>query len=437
VSQAKNTLKKIASGDAYRNLETAIKEVNPQAIFTSYMEIAKQLEEADKEILEKIQTLPRANKDLDLQKFRSAFAARSQTMLPQWHWVDAELKKQKIMEGKVFGFGTKGDPLARTLDGKVVVVKGTTLKEGDKVRFKVVGEGGKIDFGRVFELTPDTFYLMLTQEAREKIQKSFDILKENIDTNTKGTAQMQLPDLSQTLRELEDIKEMAPRVGEEEKQRTIGRVLFFRRKLFKASIAKLVFEFLAQREEKEIADSCQRDQQKIGRALSAPGLFRYQSYESLRREFLAGDKPRGYQDILDKMENNLTSMDAALKLMDFKVKIEEDYPMTRRYFERIDRLFEKISVKAEQVAATLAEGNICDMSEIQAAIETSFSVEALGAEFRSAFRNATEYFNARAALCELRAGLGNSDSKLAEAAIEPYLRAVMDVAFRARVEQRS
>ncbi len=437
MSQAKNTLKKIASSEEYRNLEAAIKELNAQAIFSSYVSISGLLEEAEKEILENIQKLPRRNKDLDLQQFRSAFAARTLTMLPGWHWVDAELKRQKIMEGKVFGLGTKGDPLVKTQEGKVVVVSGATLKEGDKVRFKVITEGPKISFGRVVELTPETFYLILTEDIREGIRNSLSTLGERINTHAQSTAENKLAELSQLLQELEGVRENAAKLGETERAAITSRVQFYRNRLLKTSLGKFVLDFLTRREEKEITDYCQGDQQQIAKALSSPGLFRYQAHVSVKAALLAGDKPKGYGETVNELEKNLNSMDAALQLMDFKAKIDGIYPMAKSYLERIDRLFGRISVKAEQLVASLAEGKAHDASEIQAAIEEAFSPAALATEIRGVFRSLGEFFELREALTEMRGMLGDAESKSNEAILEPYLRGIVASAFEANAVKKN
>src|SRR4030042_34854 len=152
MSQTVKTLKKIASSEEYKALEAGVKELNPEAIAEAYNKISAIVEEAEKPILEQIQKLNRQNKDLDLQNFRSAFASRSKSVLPQWHWVNEQLLKQKVMEGRVIGKGTRGDPLVRSPEGRIVVIRdGPNLKEGDKVRFRVTSEGQKIDFGVIFE----------------------------------------------------------------------------------------------------------------------------------------------------------------------------------------------------------------------------------------------------------------------------------------------
>jgi hypothetical protein len=431
MSQTVKTLKKIATSEEYQALEAAIKQVDPEAIFNSYKRISEILEESEKEILDKIQQLPRHNKDLDWQRFRLALTARSQTILPHWHWLNEQLKKQKIMEGKVAGFGSKGDPLAKTPEGRIIVVRGATLKEGDRVRFKVVAEGEKLDFGRVLELSPDTFYFILTQDTRERVMNTLNSIRDRIDSYRRGEMESTLSELSQVLSELKDVSELATKLRGQEKERILARIQADRTRLLKASVIKLVFDFIAKREEREIIDPSQGNQEQIARALSAPGLFRHQAHLSLKAELLSGDKPKGYPEIVDQLENNLDSMETALQLMDFKTKIEGVYPLAKRYLERMDLFFERLNRKATDLAFTLGR-NISDMPQIQSSIEVAFSLEALGAELRRAFRSPGEFFNQRGAVNELRLKLGNTEASRAEAAIEPYLHRIVSLTFSMR-----
>ncbi|MBM2825715.1 MAG: hypothetical protein HW402_1379 [Dehalococcoidales bacterium] len=429
MSQATRTLKKIASSEEYRALDAAIREFDPETIFRAYTQLFGLLAEAEKEILERIDKLPRHNKDLDRQQFLAAFAAHSQATLPQWHWVDSEIKKQKVMEGEVFAFGSKGDPLVRTAEGRVVAVRGATVKEGDKLKFKVLSEGAKIDFGRVFELTPETLYAILTQGAREKILNSLDSLQERIESYSPDMSENVLADLGSLLKELEDVREFLAKLRGEEKERIMARIVAYRRRLLKASILKLVFEYLSQREITEIEDSCQRDRQQVARALSAPGLFCYQAHLSLKAELVGDDKPKGYSEIVDKLEKSMDTMQTALQLLDFRTRVEQVYPVARRYCERVDVLFDRLTRKAIEVAYHLAEGNVWEVKQIQSTIEEAFSNQVLGAELRQIFRSPGEFFDWRRALGELRTAMGNAESKTMEAALEPYLRQVINGAF--------
>ena len=427
MSQTSKLLKRIASSEEYRALEAAVKSIDPQAVFNSYTQISKLMEEAEVEVLEKMNNLPRRDKEPDLQKFRSAFDSRSRTMLPQWYGIEAEFKKRKIMSGKVSGMGSKGDPLVKTPEGRVVVITGATLKEGEKVRFIVVSEGEKIDFGRVFELTPDTFYSILTQDKRDEVRNSLSSIRVKVDGYLRKRGENQASELSQLLKELEDFREFASQLTGEEKERNLAWVATQRKRLLRVSMAKLVFDFLSKQEEKEIEKLCQGDQQQIAKAMSAPGLLRYQAHLALKTQLLAGEKPKGYSEIVDKLQQDMGSMDSALKLIDFEAKIDEVYPAARRYLERVDRFFQRLAQKANQIADSLSESK---EYEIQHVIEEAFSGQVLSAELREVFRKPDEFFSLRRALAELRAKLGETESIPAEAALEPYLRQTLNVALR-------
>jgi hypothetical protein len=295
----------------------------------------------------------------------------------------------------------------------------------------VVAEGEKIDFGRVFELNPDTFYFILTQDTRERIANTLSSIRERIDSYLRGEVETMSSELSQLLLELKDIGELATKLRGEEKERMLTRIQSDRTRLLKAAIVKLVFDFIAKQEERQIGDSCQGNKEIITLALSAPGLFRQQAHLSLKAELLSGDKPKGYSEIVDQLEKNLDSMETAVQLMDFKTKIEGAYPLAKRYLERMDLFFERLNRKASDLAFTLG-GNISDMPQIQSSIEIAFSLEALGAELRKAFRSPDEFFNLRGAMIELRFKLGNTEASRVEVAIQPYLRRIMSFAFNKR-----
>ena len=432
MSQAKKTLNKIASSEEYKALVAAIEQGDYETIFNSYVQISGLLEESEREIEEKIRGLPRRNRDEDRVKFQSAFTIRAQTTLPQWHWLDSELKKQGITEGEVIGFGGKGDPLARTKEGRVVVIRGAELKEGEKARFQVVAEGEKVDFGRVFEFSPDFFYFMLSRETRERVRNSLSSIREYLDNQPVGVDEDGLTQLSEILKEIEGVRELAPQLREEERDRIIGRVVAYRGRLLRDSGVKMAFEFFSREEERAIGEACQGDEKKKASALSAPGLFRYQAYQALKAELFAGEELKEYGEIVDKMEKALDSMNSALELMDFQAGIKGAHPSAKRYFEKMDRLFERLSRRARQVALAVAEDRICDKQDILSAIEQAFSFEALCSELRRVFRSPDEFFALRGALLELRAKLGDADGISAEAALKPYLRCVTALAFENR-----
>ena len=123
----------------------------------------------------------------------------------------------------------------------------------------------------------------------------------------------------------------------------------------------------------------------------------------------------------------MDSMDSALKLMDFEAKIDEVYPAARKYLERMDRFFQMLTQKANQLADNLSESS---EYEIQRIIEGAFSEQVLSAELNQVFRSPDEFFSLRRALAELRARLDETESITAEAALEPYLRKTISVAIK-------
>jgi hypothetical protein len=429
MSQASKTLKKIAAGEAYQSLETAIKEGDYAAVFTAYTQVAELLKEAEKEIGETIQNLPRQNREEDYQRFRSAFVLRSQTALPLWYWINSELEKQKVADGEVFALGEKGDPLVRTPGGKVVVIQGATLEKGDRVRFRVITEGAKISFGRVFALNEDAFYFVLSQETRDQIRHSLNALKDRIDQYFRSGDDDGLNELGEIMAGLEVVNQLAAKLKADEGESVIARVRTYRKRLMDACLARLVSRFLSDWEEKQVATSGDGDHQQLALALSAPGIFRSQAYETLKKEFLTPEKPRGYQEAIERMEQDLNSMDCALKLLDFEKRIDEAYPAAKTYLGRMDRLFRGLSQKAQQVTAEVGSREICDVAEIRSAIASAFSDDNLYRELRGAFRSAAEFFTLRRALVELQTRLGNDESVQKEAAIKPYLSRVITAAF--------
>jgi len=122
-------------------------------------------------------------------------------------------------------------------------------------------------------------------------------------------------------------------------------------------------------------------------------------------------------------------MNSALEFLDFKAEIDKLYPTAKKYLQRMDQLFQRLSQKARQVAFELGEDKLSDMSDIRSAIEDAFSGKALHSELRRAFRNPEEFFSLRVAFGELRAKLGDMENSEAETAIKPYLSQIIASAF--------
>jgi hypothetical protein len=215
----------------------------------------------------------------------------------------------------------------------------------------------------------------------------------------------------------------------EERESVIARVRNYRQRLMDARLARIVSRFLSDWEEKQVAAAGDGDHEQLTLALSAPGIFRSQAYETLRKEILGQEKPRGYQETVDRLGKNMNSMDCALELLDFEKRIDEVYPAAKTYLGRMDRLFRGLSRKAQQVTTEISSGETCDVAEIRSAIESAFSDDNLYRELRGAFRSAAEFFTLRRALVELQTRLGNEESAPKEAAIKPYLSQVITAAF--------
>ncbi len=433
MSQASKALNKIAASEEYKALDEAIKAANWETMAKSYVRLGGLMEEEKKQILEKINSLPRQNKDEDCEKFQAAFAIRASITLPQWYWLDSQLKEAGVMEGEVFGFGTLGDPLVRTREGRVVVIRGNTLEKGAKIRFKVVTEGPKLDFGRLIELTPEYFSSLLNREARTGIKKSFDAVEECLKNRSIELNESGLSQLSELLKGLEEARELANKLEAVEREATVARILAYRKRLLNEYGVKLAFEFMSREETREIVEACQGDGQQVASALAASGFFRYQAHQALRARLLTGEGLKGYSEILKNLESKVDSMDAALELMEFQSGVEKVSPSAKAYLERIDRLFDRLNRKAREVALAIAEGRISSQ-DINSAIREAFSGAALGVELRRTFRSAGEFAALRGALADLMTMLGDSAGIAAESAIKPYLTRKIASAFEEKPE---
>lgn len=432
MSQTSKALKKIASGDEYKTLVSAIETADYDAILSSYLRISELLGEAEKEIQERLQSLPQRSKDEAYQRFRSAFASRAMATLPQWYHLNSEMERRKIAQGEVVGTGSKGDPVARTREGRMVVITGAALEQGNKVRFRLVAEGERMSFGRLFELTPDSFYFILSEDTREKIRSSLISVRQCLNDHALEADESGWSQTEELLRKLEDIRDLASRLRTEERDGVIVRAVAYRRQLLERFCLRRAFQLLREEEKKKVAASCQGDGGQLAGALSAPGLFDYQAHEDIKADLFSGDDIKGYSDVLEAMEKNLDSMDSALKLLDFKSRIKEALPAAKGYFQNMDRLFSRLSERARMVVAAMAEDKICEMEQMRSAIKHAFSDTALYTEVRKAFRSPEEFFALREALAELLRRLGHTEYAAAEAALKPYLRQAVTAAFEGR-----
>lgn len=428
MSQTKAALKQIASSEEYKALAEAIEKGDFATICKSYLSVAGVLEKTKSEIKEKIKNLPRRNKEAEYQRFVNAFDVRARATLPFWYKVDSELKSRKIMEGVVVGIGSKGDPLVRTDTGRLVVLNDAKLTEGVKVRFRVVAESEKVDFGRVFELTAESFYSILTEDAREKIRTSFISVRGRIGASAEG---YDSAGLDEALKELENVRQLADKLQPEEKERAIARAKIQRRQLLNQVCMQMMFDTIAQEEEREIRGLYAGDEKKIAEALAAPGLFRQQSYAKAKEEVFAGDEVHGFAEVLSRMEDQVDNMQAAMDLLQFKAKIEDAIPKAKGYLEGMERLYDGLARRLNRLVPELVEANISETKQVMSAITNAFLPEVLASELRRAFHGSEDFSALRGAFVELRTRFGDPNGAVEEAAFKPYLQQRIEQAFGA------
>lgn len=287
-----------------------------------------------------------------------------------------------------------------------------------------------MDFGRAIELDKDFFYSLLNQNILGKVITSFDSVEARLK---QGAGEITPAILNELLAELQNIRELANSLRPEEKTGIGSRIMAYRKKLLIDYGVKLAMDFVNSREEKEIADLLNGDEQKIAATASAPGLFRIRTFQSLKHELFTGGKLKGYGQMLSKMESNLETMDAAMKLMEFKAGIENVEQSARSYVEKMDQLEDKINKKARNTVYAIAEDKIYTADEIRAEIEKAFSEASLYTEFNHIFRSPNEFFNLREAVTKLRMMMGNDKAAIAEAAIKPYLTKKVNQAFQRKI----
>lgn len=432
MSQVDKILKGISASEEYKALAAAIDKNDYEAIGKAYSQVAVLLADGKKQVLEKLQALPRRNKEQERLNFEAAYSRRLSSDVPAWHRISSLLKEKGVAEGEVYATGKKGDPLVRSSEGRLVVVSGSTAQPGTKVLYRVETKGDKLDFGREVKLDADFFYVLLNGDTLDATRKTLDGLEARTRAVFAQAGKLDVQELSQLLTGLDGVKNSSDKLRESEKVKYLGRVHFLRRRLLDDWVARSIFDFLASEEEREIAELCLPDEQAKERAMSAPGLFRRQAHEALKEQLLAGQEIKGYSDALTELEKNLDSMDAALKLMEFKSGIDEAVPLAKQYVERMDRVFDSIKRRARRVAAAMAENGIYSAQDIDAAIREEFSGSALCSELRAAFRSAQDFNEMRDALTKLQAMLSNKESAALESAIKPYLTRKTGLAFRSR-----
>jgi len=421
MSQTKRILKEIASGEDYQALATAMNQVDYEAMFVPYMRISQLVSEGKGRIEQSIGNLPLQNKDERRAKFLRDFELATERILPLWQQLNSELMKRKVMEGEVFGFGRKGDPLVKRPEGTIVVLPGAKLEEGERVRFRVVQEAEKLNFGRVLDLNPQSFYFLITQEAREQIRDSLALIRDRLQTSPEPLNEGSLSEIGELLQKLEEVKRLSSTLRTEERERVADQITKYRKGLLHGASIRLMSDFISQQEEREIEDFYQDSQEEKTKALLALGLFRRHTYEAARESLFLGDRPEGYTEVLSEMENKVDSMDSAIELLDAKSALDEVYPKAKGYFEKMDRLFENLVQRAKKIAAVLSSKEVVDPEEIHLTIENAFPEEILFLELRKAFRSSKELLSLRDAFTEMNRWLRNQEIVSSEAAFRPYL----------------
>ena len=429
MSQTKRILKGIASGEEYQALAAAIERVDYKAMFASYMRISQLLSEGKGKIEKSLENLPLQNKDERRGKFLRDFELATERILPLWHQLNTELMKRKVMEGEVFSFGKKGDPLVKGPEGTIVVLPGSKLEKGERIRFRVVQETEKLSFGRVLDLTPQSFYFLITQEAREEIRNSLALIADRLQISQQPLNEGSLSELGELLQKLEDIKKLSSTLQAEERERATAQVTKYRERLLHGASIRLMSDFISQQEEREIENFYQDNHEEKTKALLALGLFRRHTYEAARESLFLGDRPEGYTEVLSEMKNKVDSMDSAIEFLKFKSAIDEVYPKAKGYFEKMDRLFENLTQRAKGVANVLSNKEVVDPEEIYLTIKNAFPEEVLFLELRKAFRSSKEFLSLRGAFTELNRWLRNQETLSSEAAFRPYLHRKVLQAF--------
>jgi hypothetical protein len=422
MSHTNKVLKSIATSEEYKSLCAAIDSRDYQALYSAFTKLSQLLKDANKEVEEKIDNLPRQNKDEDRRKFQKAFDMRSQAVVPQWHWINAQIQKQNVMDGVVISIGKMGDPITRTPAGKLVVLNGSKAKEGDKVTFTVVTEGPKINFGKQFELTPDTFYFVLNHDLYQKIDDLLDVVQKGLES-VPGTSEAEnLSRMDEMLKKLEEVRELTSKMLDVEKEKILNRILVYRKRLLGPVIEKMALDLISNEEEKALRELCGGDEEKIAVVLTAPGLYSPKSFNVFKEGLFDGDKIRGYEQILAEHENKIDTMDSALKFEEFKASIDELLPKAQLYVDRMEQLFKRLQSKAKQLTNTVVDDKTGSTEALLGKIKEAFSEKALANELLYSFKSAAVYFDARGAAMNLKTKMGDTKCATAEAILKQYLR---------------
>ncbi|NQT48586.1 MAG: hypothetical protein HQ578_06385 [Chloroflexi bacterium] len=426
MSHTSRVLKEIAASEEYGSLETAVEQGDYEAMFDNYMSILEGLKGGRETIEESIENLPVQNKGDRRDKFSHAFEVAIERILPVWSGLDRRLKsglsRSYVMEGEVFGFGKKGDPLVRTPEGVIVVLKGSELEQGGRALFRVVQETEKLSFGKVFELNRQSFYFLITQEAHDRIQEALELIDDRLSVFQESENEGLPSELGDLLQELEEIRKLCSTLRARERDAVTARVVNYRKRLLFSIGTKIMFDFISRREEEDIDSFYQDGKEEKAKALSAVGLFRHYTYAVPKQKLLLGDEPEGYVEMLNKMNDEVDSMHSAMEFLEFKSAVDDVYPKAKRYLEKTDRLFSSLVGRANRVTEAVSKEDVVDPDKIRLAIERVFAEETLFSELRKAFQSSQEFFSLRGAFAELNRNLGDQESVATEAAFRSYLR---------------
>jgi hypothetical protein len=288
------------------------------------------------------------------------------------------------------------------------------------VKFAVEYEGEKISIGRVFELNPQSLYIVITQEHRERIKSTFASIEDYLRTSRDGSNEDSLSKSEELLVNLGEIENPPTTFRSEERERVAAQALKYRKRLIYGIGIRSMFDFLSQKEEKAIGDFYHDRPEEKNKALSALGLFRHHTYEAAEK-LLLGDKPE-YGQGTSEIEDEIDSMDSAMKFLECQESIDKAYPRAKSYLNKMNHIFDSLVERAEQVADALSEKGTVDLKEIQAAIENAFGEDTLSLELRKAFRSSKEFLSFRGAFSELIKAQRDGESIEADAAFISYLR---------------
>lgn len=428
MSNTTKILKEIATSDEYKVIAEAIEQADYETVCGSYLSISKRIDSGRAGLEEGFENLPLRSRGEHKEKFLQSFYLAVERILPLWHQLDQAIAKSGVMEGEVFGFGKKGDPLVRTPEGKLVALRSAGLEEGNRVKFVVVHEGEKISIGKVFEFNPHSFYTLLTQEPRERIRRSLASVQDQLKNSQWHLEEDYFARIKEILVELEGIKELPLNFSPHEREKITDQVQEYRKKLLYDVSVRLMFDFLSEQEEKSVEDFYGNGNEEKEKALSALGLFRHNTYE-VAEKLLQSDKPEESGQALGEIDDEIDSMDSAIKLLDFKDAIDKAYPKAKSYLEKMNRLFDRLTKRVWQVIDNLPEAGVVEPEEIQLAVKNTFAEDTLFIELRKSFRSSSEFFSLRGAFNDLNKKIGDEESIRAEAAFRSYLDHVIPRAF--------